>query len=162
MSVIKKTFENEDGVKTVEVIKGEKHLIMSLTKYDELTVSFSYGEDKKGFWFQEMFNVNKEDGDFYKAVDGTFASYSGDVFFDTQGANLMLLNEDGNYRFFFMGEHNIAGKEIKCTFFDHSLENDSMKYLFNRLHSGEQKIQQETQDKPLALSKTLQNIVEKK
>ena len=71
---------------------------MTKSKYDELSVSFSYDETKKGYWFQESFNVNREDDEVYKAVDGIFASYSGDVYFDTLGANLVLYNENGNRR----------------------------------------------------------------
>ena len=156
MEVIRNV-ENEDkDLRTVEVVKDEKHLKMSLNKYDELEVSFSYGENEKGNWFQETFEVDKNDGEFYNAVDGTFASYSGDVFFDTHGANLVLYNDEGNYRFFFMEDDSFASKEIKCRFFDHSIENDSMKYLFNRVYGRkEQKF-----EKPRCLSKTLKKLVD--
>ena len=156
MEVIKNVENKDSDLKTIEVVKNDKHLKMSMNKYDELVVSFSYGDDKKGNWFQESFEVNKEDGEFYKDVDGTFASYSGDVFFDTYGANLILCNEEGNYKFFFMEDSNFAAKEIKCKFFDHSLENDSMKYLFNRVYG----IKDQKVEKQKCLSKTLKNIVD--
>ena len=155
MVVINNATDEKEGLKTVDITKDNKHISMSLNKYDDLIVSFSYEKDEKGYWFQESFEVNKEDGELYKAVDGTFASYSGDVFFDTHGANLLLLNENGNYRFFFMEDFCFASKEIKCRFFDDSVENTSMKYLFNRLHNSKQQVKDEVIDKPITLNKTL-------
>ena len=158
MEIIKKK-DNEKNVDVVEVINGEKHFKMAMTKYNELEVSFSYDETKKGYWFQESFNVNREDDEVYKAVDGIFASYSGDVYFDTIGANLVLLNEDGNYRFLFMEESHFASDEIKCRFFDDSLENNSMKSLFERLNQIESKKEKPLAEKPKSLSKTTKRII---
>ena len=160
MEIIKKK-DNEKNVDVVEVINGEKHFKMAMTKYNELEVSFSYDETKKGYWFQESFNVNREDDEVYKAVDGIFASYSGDVYFDTLGANLVLLNEDGNYRFLFMEESHFASDEIKCRFYDDSLENNSMKNLYKRLNGLNLEKNELVVNKPKTLSKTLQKIVEK-
>ena len=153
--------DNEKELNVVELIDGEKHFKMYMTKYDELDVCFSYDKKKKGYWFQETFCVNKEDGEAYKAVDGIFASYSGDVYFDTLGANLVLYNENGNYRFLFMEDANFASNEIKCRFYDDSIENNSMKNLYKRLNGLNIEKNEPVVNKPKTLSKTLQKIVEK-
>lgn len=143
------------GKESVELIKDEKHLKISLESFDQLVVSF-FKDDKEGHWFQESFEVNKNDDEVYNIVDGTFLSYSGDVFFDTYGANLVLLNEEGKYNFVFLNEHTDLDNEIKCKFFNDSIENRSMLYMYNRLCNIAK-----TEEKPKTLSKTLNNIVEK-
>ena len=155
MEIIKR-LDNENEEKVIELVKDHKHLKMSLTKYDELSLSFSYDEDEKGFWFQERFEIDKNDEEVYDAVDGTFLSYSGDVFFDSYGANVVLLNEENKYSFFFMNELDFAAKEIKGKFLNDSMENQSMKIFFDKLSGLEKTI-----EKPKTLSKTLNNIVEK-
>ena len=149
---ITKSKDNERDLDVVELVNGEKHFKMAKSKYNELEVSFSYG-DKRGYWFQESFDVTRNDEEVYKAVDGIFASYSGDVYFDTHGANLLLLNEYGNYKFLFMGDSNYACNEIRCRFFDDSLENNSMVNLFDRLNRLDIEKNEPVVCKPKILSK---------
>ena len=161
MKIIKEAIANNDkGLDSIELVKGDKHIKMSLTGLGDLSVCFFYDDDKKGYWFQESFDIGKEDEEVYKAVDGIFLSYSGDVFFDTYKSNMILLNDEGTYRFLFMKEFSEASKDITCDFFDDSLENRSMKNLFLRLQNLEQ-TKEENIDKPKTLSKTLNKIVEK-
>lgn len=154
MEIIKK-LDNENEEKVIELVKDHKHLKMSLTKYDELSLSFSYDNDENGLWFQESFEIDKNDKEVYDAVNGTFLSYSGDVFFDSYGANIILFNEENKYSFFFMNEADFAAKEIKGMFLNDSMENQSMKIFFDKLSGLE-----ETLEKPKTLSKTLNKIVE--
>ena len=151
---------NNDEFSVVELIKGDKHLKLTLSKYDELETSFSYGDTDKGYWFQENFDIDKNDGEIYDAVNGIFLSYSGDVFFDTMGANLILINEDNKYSFFFMKEFDQGTNEITSKFFNDSIENSSMRLFFDRLQRLESKEEVKV-EKPKVLSKTLQKIVEK-
>ena len=148
--------EEKDGKKVIELVKEDKHLKISLTKFDELSLNFSYNDEEKGNIYQETFDIDKEDGDVYKAVDGTFLSYSGDVFFDTIGANVMLLNNEGSYTFVFMKEYHEGTQEIDAKFIDDSMENSSMKLFFDELNNNTK-----AYEKPKTLSKTLKKIVEK-
>ena len=159
MEIIQKKC-NEDESSVVELVKDDKHLKFSLSKYDELSLEFSYDDKNKGNLFQERFDIGKEDGDVYKSVDGIFLSYSGDVYFDTLGANLILLNEGNKYSFFFMKEFDQGANEVTSKFFNDCIENSSMKLLFERLQGLESK-EEYKEEKPKMLSKTLQKIVEK-
>lgn len=150
MEVLKEKNEKQD---VIELVKEDKHLKMTKSKYDELSVSFSYDEDKKGLWFQEFFEVGKNDGEVYNIVNGTFLSYGGDVFFDSYGSNVVLFNEDGNYKFFFMKESYEASKEITCKLFPYSMENNSLNTMFERLDGIAKTI--DNKEKPKTLSKTL-------
>lgn len=160
MKVIRKEIE-KDGKKldAVEMVEDNKHLRLSMSEYGDLSASFFY-DDKDGSWFQESFDIEKKDGDIYRAVDGVFLSYSGDVFFDTRGANLVLLNNEGSYKFFFMKEFYEATNEITCEFDSDSMENSSMHTFFDRLNNISQE-EVKVEDKPIVLSKTLKNIIEK-
>ena len=158
MDIIK---SNDNTLSVVELVKGNKHLKLSLSKYDELEASFSYGDTDKGYWFQENFEIDKNDEEVYNAVDGVFLSYSGDVYFDTMGANLILMNTGDKYSFFFMKEFDQGANEIKAKFFNDSMENTSMKFFFKRLEKLEPKEDLKI-EKAKSLSKTLNKIVEKK
>lgn len=153
MEILKKE-ENEK--KIIELIKGDKHLKINLTKYNELSMNFSYDDEEKSNIYQEVFEIDKKDEDVYNAVDGTFLSYGGDVFFDTMGANLILINDEGNYRFIFMKEFDEGTKEITAKFIDDSMENSSMRIFFDKLNNNTK-----AYEKPKTLSKTLKKIVEK-
>ena len=162
MKVIKKEIEKEGKkLDSVEIVDNNKHLSLTMSQYGELSASLFY-DDKDGLWYQESFDIDKKDGDIYKAVDGVFLSYSGDVFFDTRGANLVLFNDDGSYKFFFMKESYEASNEISCAFDDDSIENSSMRTFYDRLNAiGLEEEKVEVEDKPIVLSKTLQNILKK-
>ena len=135
--------DNELVLRTMSITKGNKHLNMSLNGYNELVVSFKRDqkEGEKGGLIQDIFEVREEDGELYRAIDGTFASYSGNVYFDTHGGNLFISEsfEDDynrkihNYDLFFIEDSAYADYEINCAFFDDSMENESMKYFLNRM-----------------------------
>ena len=163
MLVISDLEDVKKDERMVKILGNKKKINMSLNKYNELSVGISYYDDEKKPWIQESFDITKDDGEIYQIVNGAFASYSGDVYFDTHGANLVLLNEDGNYRFFFMGDYNSGDKEIRCNFFNDSIEKDSMIHMFNRFYEERTIFSKDKKDeqKPKMLSKTLQNTVEK-
>lgn len=159
MNIIIGKDKNEKIKDSVELVKDEKHFKMTLSNYNELEVSY-FTDNKDEYWFQESFEINKNDGEIYDAVDGIFLSYGGDVYFDTHGANLILLNNEDSYSFLFVKEFTEYSNEIKCKFFNDSIENDSMLYMFNRLNKLDEKTKEQT-SKPKTLSKTLNKIVEK-
>ena len=160
MELVKKAIENNDGLSSIELIKDNKHFSMSKSPIGYLRLSFSYDEDKEGLWFQEDFTFDKNDGAFYDAVEGIFLSYGGDVFFDTYGANLILVHEDDSYRFLFMKEFDEGTRRIDCDFIDDTMENNSLKGLYMRMQNIPE-TKKENVSKPKTLSKTLNNIVEK-
>ena len=138
--------DNEIVLRTMRVTKGYKHLDMSLNRHDELVVSFQRDRKagEKGGVIQDAFEIRKEDGEFYDAVDGIFASYSGNVYFDTHGGNLILLEsfegQKHNYDLFFVEDSAYSDMEVRCNFFDDSMENDSMKCLLNRMFMDPEKV----------------------
>ena len=171
MEIIREQTRDQDNtivLRNMRVTKGNKHLDMSLNGYGELVVSFQRDrkEGEKGGVIQDVFEIRKEDGEFYDAVDGIFASYSGNVYFDTHGGNLILLEsfegQKHNYDLFFVEDSAYSDMEVRCNFFEDSMENDSMKSLLNRMFVKKEGIIEHSIVVEKPLRKMLAKTVEKK
>ena len=128
-----------------------------------LVAGFYYDNPDKMFNFEEYFTIDKSNKQIFDLFDKYFLSYSGDVYFDTEGADLILERDDfDNYSLHFIRNFYEPHKIIESKFYSSTMENNSMYQLFNDLQKYNPEYHQIHIDEYLAeqkkLNKTKKNI----
>ncbi len=109
----------------------DKCMSLSNSFLGNLYVDFYYA-DKKDLWFNEHFDIRKDDL-LYNLVDSIFFSYGENVFFDTDSASAALSLEkkkNGDYSFTFENNFNEESNVIHSVVDSCSLENESLKSFY--------------------------------
>ena len=153
MEIIKTKIEgNKKELSSVDLVNDGKIMHFTTTNLGFLKVSFSYENPKKNVWFQERFDIGKEDTELYKLTESIFFSYGGQVFFDSENSeSLMLTKDSSKYCFYFCEGAEPNHTAIECTFVDDTTENESLKNFYY----GLQDVKLEAKENNVSVGKSL-------
>lgn len=139
---------NKKGFSSFDIHNEGKHLFFSMGDLEFLTVGLFYDDINKKFNIEEYFTIEKNDEN--KEINGLldkfFLSYSGDVYFTTEGAGLVLERDAiDNYCFHFFRDFEEKNNMIKSKLIAYTQENNSMYRFYKKIQENnlEMKTRQE-------------------
>ena len=123
-------YNNGSKFNVVEFCDKNKHMVMRMNDLNHLNIKFFYDNEKK-LWIYEEFVIKKTDKEVYYALDSIFFSYCGDVYFDTDEAEMSLYqNEDKSYTFKFDRTFREENNVIESRLTSYTQEAESLRSFF--------------------------------
>ena len=123
-------YNNGSKFNVVEFCDKNKHMVMRMNDLNHLNIKFFYDNEKK-LWIYEEFVIKKTDKKVYDALDSIFFSYCGDVYFDTDEAEMSLYqNEDKSYIFKFDRTFREENNVIESRLTSYTQEAESLRSFF--------------------------------
>ena len=123
-------YNNGSKFNVVEFCDKNKHMVMRMNDLNHLKIKFYYDNEKK-LWIYEEFVIKKTDKKVYDALDSIFFSYCGDVYFDTDEAEMSLYqNEDKSYIFKFDRTFREENNVIESRLTSYTQEAESLRSFF--------------------------------
>ena len=107
------------------------HLMLAMNEYGYLVAGVYHDNPDKLFNFEEYFTIDESNKQIFDLFNKHFLSYGGDVYFDAQGADLVLERDDlDNYVLHFIRNFEEKNNIVESRIRPFTMENESLYNLF--------------------------------